>query len=322
LSRGLGAANVRSPEGLEPQWTALGLDGEWALLDQLTPELLNDDTAGDDPSTLNPRRRLTIIGLDEAGRGCVAGPVVAGAVACELRWQPHTAARTPPTVASAASSWHGIRDSKRLSAQRREHMAKHLGLDKEPLLEWKNTSADDGANLERDPVLIRPKLHHHAGGPAPEHLLEQARGKLGQHVVLCSLQARYGMASCDEIEKFNIWEATQWAIARALAALPKIDGPCVLFFDGKLACKLPAAYALNPLITVIKGDDHLRTVGAASIVAKVTRDRLMTQLETTYPGFGFAKHKGYGTASHFAALSKIGPSPEHRLSFLTRLHGS
>ncbi|MBG1233331.1 ribonuclease HII [Aestuariivirga litoralis] len=117
-----------------------------------------------------------------------------------------------------------------------------------------------------------------------------------------------GFASAAEIDEINILQATYLAMNRAVMALQAV--PTLALIDGnrapKLACKTQ---------TLIGGDAISLSIAAASIIAKVTRDRLMTDLDQLFPHYGFAKHKGYGTADHAQALKTHGPCAEHRKSF-------
>jgi ribonuclease HII len=180
-----------------------------------------------------------IVGIDEAGRGPLAGPVVAGAVVF-------------PQLKIAESLANSLDDSKKLKPKKREELYEAL-------------FASD--------ALIG-----------------------------------VGMASAAEIDKVNILQATFLAMRRALdnigikADLALVDGNR----DPKLYC---------PAITVIKGDGLSLSIAAASIVAKVTRDRIMTKLALQYPPYGWDKNAAYGTKEHLEALAKYGPTPEHRRSF-------
>ena len=116
-------------------------------------------------------------------------------------------------------------------------------------------------------------------------------------------------ASPEEIDDVNILNATMLAMRRAVAALP-VPADYALV-DGNIARDFPL-----PTQTVIKGDAISASIAAASILAKVTRDRYMIELNEKYPEYGFARNKGYGTAEHIAALKKYGPCPEHRQSFI------
>lgn len=181
-----------------------------------------------------------LAGLDEAGRGAWAGPVVAAAVVLPSEWD------------DTDSVLHGVRDSKALTPHQRE--------------------------------ALFPLIHETA---------------LGVGV---------GMASSRFIDRWGIVPATRQAMAMAVRNLPL--KPHHLLID---ALKLPDVQL--PQRDLIKGDAHVLSIAAASIVAKVFRDRLMVALGGYYCGYGFAAHKGYGTAAHRAALQRLGPCPEHRLSF-------
>jgi len=184
-----------------------------------------------------------VAGVDEAGRGPLAGPVVAGAVV----FDPEFLRR------ETEASLKGLTDSKKLSEKRREHFF---------------------------------ELFHEL-----------------PHVSFAT-----GMAEVEEIDSLNILRATHIAMARALSALKPL--PAMALVDGLPVPNLPCAS------TAIVGGDHLSfSIAAASIIAKVTRDRMMVEFDNVFPGYGFAKHKGYGTREHMAALKKLGPCPIHRRSF-------
>lgn len=117
-----------------------------------------------------------------------------------------------------------------------------------------------------------------------------------------------GWASVAEIDQLNILQATFLAMRRAVASLPV--RPDHLLIDGN---RLPPLAI--PATAVIGGDRRALSIAAASIVAKVARDAVMTTLDITCPGYGFAAHKGYGTAAHAQALASLGPSSHHRSSF-------
>jgi ribonuclease HII len=116
------------------------------------------------------------------------------------------------------------------------------------------------------------------------------------------------IAGPDRIDRDNILNATMWAMAEAVAGLAR--APRLALIDGnrmpRLACATRA---------IVKGDARCLSIAAASIVAKVTRDRLMVALSREHPGYGFERHKGYGTPEHQAALHRLGVSPIHRRSF-------
>lgn len=179
-----------------------------------------------------------ICGIDEAGRGPWAGPVVAAAVI--LR---------PDNIPG------GLADSKTLSKARRE--ALFAGLSKVAMI-------------------------------------------------------GVGRAEVAEIDRLNILAATMLAMARAVADLAEASGqaPGYALVDGNRAPELPCG-----LETVVKGDGRCLSIAAASIVAKVTRDREMTALAERFPGFGWEHNAGYGTAEHRAGLERLGPSEMHRRSF-------
>jgi ribonuclease HII len=181
-----------------------------------------------------------VAGIDEAGRGAWAGPVVAAAVIL------------PPEEPKLMWYLEGVRDSKQLTAARREVLLEAI---QERVLAW-----------------------------------------------------GVGAVPPAEIDALGIVPATRRAIALALEALsPPADH---LLIDYLSLPELPL-----PQQSLPKGDAHVLSIAAASIVAKVSRDRMMADLEAHFPGYGFARHKGYGTAQHRAALSALGPSQVHRLSF-------
>lgn len=186
---------------------------------------------------------LTLAGVDEAGRGPLAGPVIAAAVSIPR-------ARLERDAEDLLS---GLTDSKQLTAARREHFF---------------------ALLTTDP--------------------EYAFG--------------VGRAEVEEIDSLNILRATHLAMARAVQALSQqVD---LLLVDGRPVPGLPA-----PSQAIVKGDANSLLIAAASVIAKVTRDHAMEELDRRYPGYGLAAHKGYGTAAHLDALRRLGPSPIHRRSF-------
>jgi ribonuclease HII len=177
-------------------------------------------------------------GVDEAGRGPLAGPVVAAVV-----------------VMSAGQKIDGVRDSKQLSAARRETLAE--------------------------------QIKHEAVGWS------------------------LGRATVEEIDELNILQATMLAMRRAIEELGFL--PERLQFDGDRAPPLRGYYGLSE--TIIGGDRLCIAISAASILAKVDRDREMIALDRDFPDYGFARHKGYATAEHRAALQRFGACPVHRRSF-------
>ncbi len=184
-----------------------------------------------------------VCGIDEAGRGPLAGPVVAAAVLLNAHDLPD-----------------GIADSKKLSAAARAHLCK--------------------------------ELHRRA------------------HVGV-------GQATAAEIDALNIHHATLLAMRRAFddlcAALERAGAPCAPAFalvDGKFTPDLPCGAQ-----AVVKGDAKVLSIAAASIIAKQHRDVLMMELDERFPGYGFARHKGYPTKIHLQALERLGPCPEHRRGY-------
>lgn len=191
-----------------------------------------------------------VIGTDEVGRGCLAGPVVAAAVIVPGDRAAFDLKRHP---------WlELVTDSKKLKPETRE--------------------------------LLAPKIRAWATASAVR------------------------MASVDEIERLNILRASFLAMVRAYRALVS-DRPadCVLLDGAYVPKPNPFACATRP---IVKGDSLSLSIACASILAKVWRDQLMSELGLLYPGYGFADHKGYATPTHRAALSQKGPSTQHRLSFL------
>lgn len=184
------------------------------------------------------RGASSLAGVDEVGRGPLAGPVVAAAV----------------ILPADAAGLEGVRDSKALSAARRDALYR----------------------------VIRAR----------------------------AVAVGVGSASPAEITERNILQATFLAMRRALADLDaRAD---FLVVDGDKA--LPGWD--GPQAALVRGDGTSLCVAAASVVAKVLRDRWMSRLDLRHPGYGFAKHKGYGTADHYAALGRLGPCAEHRPTFL------
>lgn len=185
--------------------------------------------------SLSWHRSGLLAGVDEAGRGPLAGPVVAAAV-----------------ILDADRPVQGLADSKALSPGRREALYEEI----------------------------------------------QARA-------LCCSVAE---ASVQEIDTLNILQATLLAMRRAVEGLRLV--PALVLVDGN---RLPPLRI--PAEAVVKGDARIPTISAASILAKVTRDRALMRLHEQYPDYGFARHKGYPTPDHLRALAALGPTTEHRLSF-------
>lgn len=177
-----------------------------------------------------------LAGVDEVGRGPLAGPVVTAAVIL---------AEDDPFLGQ-------YRDSKRISEKK------------------------------------RLKFYHH----------------IRQHAVAYAVS----MASTKEIDELNILHATMLSMRRSVDGLSIT--PSKVAVDGNRVPDLAI-----PAESIIGGDDLIQEIAAASIVAKVVRDRMMQQLDSRFPGYDFGKHKGYGTKAHMEALRELGPSPAHRKSF-------
>ena len=184
--------------------------------------------------------RTPYCGVDEAGRGPLAGPVCAAAV-----------------ILPEGLVIPGLNDSKKLTAKKRDAL----------------------------------------------------------YDIICDTAVAFGIAfaAVDEIEALNIKGATYLAMERAIADMD--PAPVLALVDGndKNTLSIPA-------VKVVKGDSLCASIAAASVLAKVTRDRYMDDLDALYPQYGFAKHKGYGTAAHYAALREYGPSPVHRPTYLRKMH--
>ena len=152
-----------------------------------------------------------------------------------------------------------------------------------------------------------------AGLDDSKKLTEKRREKLYDEIVEKALDCSIAFASVEEIEELNILGATYLAMNRAVAGLGRevqlalIDGDRTQGIECR--CR-----------SVVGGDGLCADIAAASVLAKVTRDRYMREMAEKYPGYGFEKHKGYGTAAHYAAIRELGPCPIHRPSFLRRMH--
>lgn len=144
-------------------------------------------------------------------------------------------------------------------------------------------------------------------------LSEKKRDELFDIIKDSALSYGIAFATVEEIEQHNILNATFLAMRRAVEQLG--ENADIALVDGNRDPKLGMDTRL-----VIKGDSRCADIAAASILAKVTRDRHMLELDRLYPQYHFAKHKGYGTKLHYEALREFGPSPVHRLSFLRKMH--
>jgi ribonuclease HII len=190
------------------------------------------------------QKGLTLIaGVDEAGRGPLAGPVVAAAVIFPCRW----------SEAGLCPQLRGLNDSKQLTEAQREHY--YTILTSHPEVRWAVASVD-----------------------------------------------------ADVIDRINILQAAHRAMNLALAQLE--PPPEHVLVDGR-----PVKTMRFPNTPLVKGDARSYSIAAASVLAKVTRDRRMREFDRLYPGYGFAGHKGYGTPEHLAAINERGPCPIHRRSF-------
>jgi len=192
----------------------------------------------DEEDKLKSQGYELIAGIDEVGRGALAGPVVASAVIL-----PHP----------ANLSWFGlVRDSKELNSRKRESLF---------------------ALINKEAVAVG-----------------------------------IGIVPPQVIDAINILKATKLAMMQAVEKLPR--QPSFLLIDrlGLSQCPIPQR-------GITRGDKSCLSIACASIIAKVTRDRMMEELDIMYPGYGFAQHKGYGTGRHISCLRKLGPSPIHRLYF-------
>jgi ribonuclease HII len=187
-------------------------------------------------TALHARGLLRIAGVDEAGRGPLAGPVVAAAV-----------------ILPRGYSLGSLDDSKKISASKREELYAQL-----------------------------------AGNP--------------------EIKWAVAMADHEEIDRLNILRATHLAMRRAVEALSPPPDRCLI--DG-----LPVRDFPFPYDAIVKGDGLSLSISAASIIAKVTRDRMMLEIDREFPQFGFARHQGYGTKAHLEALRIHGPCRHHRRSF-------
>lgn len=147
-----------------------------------------------------------------------------------------------------------------------------------------------------------------AGLDDSKKLTAKARAALELEIKDKALAWGVGLASVEEIEELNILHATGLAMRRAVEALTIT--PAFALVDGNYRFKLPCE-----IKTVVKGDSISSSIAAASILAKVARDRLMTEMDTVYPGYGFAAHKGYHAQVHVEALRTLGPCAIHRRSW-------
>jgi ribonuclease HII len=165
-------------------------------------------------------------------------------------------------------------------------------------------------------LVLPPDLADGAGLPAAfpsgvrdsKTLTLKARERLDGEIRHIAVGIGIGVVEVEEIDRINIYQAGLKAMRLALAQLPV--APEHVLIDGRALKELPI-----PQTTFVKGDRDIYSIAAASIVAKVYRDRIMASLEVQYPGYGFARHMGYGTPAHREAIRRLGPCPVHRRSF-------
>ncbi len=157
-------------------------------------------------------------------------------------------------------------------------------------------------------AVIFPKTCDHPGARDSKQLTPERREELFGEIQRRALAVGVGRAEHDEIDRVNIYQASLAAMYRAVEALPV--APQAVLVDGPMVLRLAV-----PQEAVIGGDSRCLSIAAASIIAKVTRDRLMVDYDRRYPGYGFARHKGYPTTEHLQALRLLGPCPIHRRSF-------
>lgn len=147
-----------------------------------------------------------------------------------------------------------------------------------------------------------------AGIDDSKKLNEARREALYDEIIETAVAYAVIAIDAPDIDRLNILAATHLAMVRAVSALPLV--PSLALIDGNRAPALDCE-----AVTIVKGDALSLSIGAASILAKVTRDRIMVQADQDFPGYGFARHKGYGVPEHMKALAHLGPCPLHRLSF-------
>jgi len=157
-------------------------------------------------------------------------------------------------------------------------------------------------------AVIVPDGVHVRGVDDSKKLPPALRAELAAQIGACALGIGVGIVEVDDIDRLNIYRAALEAMRRAVLALPA--PPDHLVVDARIIPGIDI-----PQTSLIGGDGRSYSVAAASIVAKVTRDRLMCELDGRYPQYGFRDHMGYGTPQHLAAIERFGPSPVHRRSF-------
>lgn len=140
-------------------------------------------------------------------------------------------------------------------------------------------------------------------------LTAKQRDAAFDRIVCSAIAYGVGIASVDEIDSINILRASHLAMERAMAQI--VPAPDIILVDGLPVSTLPCPHQR----AIVKGDSASISIAAASILAKVTRDRIMCDLDVEFPAYGFARHKGYSSADHLAALNTHGPCKHHRRSF-------
>jgi ribonuclease HII len=160
--------------------------------------------------------------------------------------------------------------------------------------------------------VVFPKHFYHQGIIDSKKLTPSRRDKLFDLIVANALDYGVGIVSQQEVDRINIRQATFLAMKKALGKMKII--PDYLLIDGY---EIPGAVIQQEAI--VNGDEHCFTIAAASIIAKVSRDRIMTEYHNQYPQYGFNKHKGYGTLFHREMILKYGPCPLHRKTFLHKI---
>ena len=162
-------------------------------------------------------------------------------------------------------------------------------------------------------VILPPELQI-PGLNDSKKLTDKKRRELFDVIVSEAVSYGIAMVGEQEIDEINILQATFRAMEQAVVRMDV--RPDLVLVDGNRSPGLPL-----PVKTVVKGDSLSASIAAASILAKVTRDRFMEQMDQVYPQYGFAVHKGYGTKRHYEALREYGPSPLHRITFLKKFYG-
>jgi len=248
------------------------------------------------------RKKRYIIGIDEVGRGALAGPVTVAAVILsknfpiKIRVNPLLILKNKNPRLSASIK---LRDSKKLSPRQRELWFEYIKT---------QINVDKNADKRRKNISVNQRNNQHKSA-------------------IC-----YATASVSPkvIDRINISNAANLAATRAFNKLIRKQGirasihGSKVFLDGGLylnknSIRINQQNQYKSVSTIIKGDEKIPAIMLASIVAKVTRDRMMVKLHKKYPKYVFDRHKGYGTKKHIKAIKKYGPSPIHRKSFRLKI---